>query len=64
MSEETTAWFHEDDFCQMELLPAESEAFTRRQMGEVEKFAATHRAEGGGWTGMYLREDSPANFRS
>ena len=50
-------YFHEDDYCQLEVLPLSAEQFCRREMGEIEEFAKEHR-EGPFYTDMYLREES------
>ena len=51
-------YFHEDDYCQLEVLPLSAEQFCRREMGEIEEFAEEHR-EGPFYTDIYLREESP-----
>ena len=55
-------YFHEDDYCQLEVLPLSAEQFCRREMGEIEEFAEEHR-EGPFYTDMYLREESPEPLR-
>lgn len=53
-------YFHEDEYCQQEILPASALDFCRNQLTEIDEFATEHQAPGGvGWTKMYLREDSP-----
>ena len=51
-------YFHEDDYCQLEVLPLSAEQFCRREMGEIEEFAKEHR-EGPFYTDIHLREESP-----
>lgn len=52
------AYFHEDDYCQTELLPIANYKHCRDQLGEIESFSAQHEAEFG-WTDMYFRPDAP-----
>jgi hypothetical protein len=53
-------YFHEDDYCQQEILPLAALDFCRNQITEIDAFATNHQAPGGiGWTEMYMREDSP-----
>lgn len=51
-------YFHEDDYCQVEILPVENLSFYKRQAREIEDFADEHR-EGVGFTDMYVREKKP-----
>ena len=51
-------YFHEDDYCQLELTPSENAAFCAKQMGEIEKFADEHKS-GVGWTDMFARTENP-----
>ena len=56
-------YFHEDDFCQIELVPAENWEYCAREMGNVSAFSAEHRApEGIGWTDVYLRNAEPVGL--
>ena len=57
MKDKSVPFFHEDDYCQKELLPRSVEALARRQMAEIATFAAAHEAPGGGWTEMYVRQE-------
>ena len=51
---------HEDDWGQIELLPASCAAWCAQEMGRLDAFAAEHEAPGGsGWTDMYVRQPSP-----
>ena len=53
-------YFHEDDYCQQELLPLSAMEFCGQQITEIDEFATAHKApDGVGWTEMYMREDSP-----
>ena len=49
---------HEDDYCQIELLPITNEPFCLKQTGEIDKFAEDHR-DGAGFTDMYVRQENP-----
>ena len=58
----TSIYFHEDDYCQLEILPAENHTFCSRQMGQINEFAEAHRS-GAGYTDMFVREDNPVSLR-
>ena len=51
-------YFHEDDYCQLEVLPLAARQFCLQEMGEIDAFAEEHR-EGPFYTDIYLREESP-----
>ncbi len=51
------AFFHEDDYCQWEILPLTSREFCVRQMGKIDDFGK-ERQTGSGFTDMFVREDS------
>jgi hypothetical protein len=52
------AFFHEDDYCQRELLPVDNLAFCLRQNAAIaEHSAATF--DGHGWKDVYVREERP-----
>lgn len=53
-----TAFFHEDDYFQWEILPLAAKAYCQKEMGLISDFAEEHRA-GAGYTAMYIRGDSP-----
>ena len=56
-------WFHEDDYCQIELLPRVAEAFARHEAEAIRVFADAHRAPGGvGWTDLYRQKQPPASM--
>src|SRR5262245_7306691 len=58
-------YFHEDDYCQQELLPREALPFAEVQVKEVDEFADAHRAPGGmGWTNIYMRKEPPVGFQT
>lgn len=49
-------YFHEDDYCQVQVLPERSYEKCCRELGLIDQFATDHALEGGGWSNMYLRE--------
>ena len=51
------AYFHEDDYCQTELLPIANHKHCRDQLGEIQSFSAQHETEFG-WTDMYVQTDA------
>ena len=53
-----TAYFHEDDYCQCEVLPLAAKAYCLHEMGEINDFSEEHREEAF-FTDIYLRGDSP-----
>jgi hypothetical protein len=58
-------YFHEDDYCQQELLPHEALAFAEAEIKKIGEFANSHRApDGAGWTDVYVRQKPPVNFRA
>jgi hypothetical protein len=58
-------YFHEDDYCQQELLPREALAFVESEIKKSDEFAAAHLAPGGiGWTDISVRQDPPTGFRA
>jgi hypothetical protein len=50
--------YHEDDYCQTQLLPIANHKHCRYQLGEIESFSSQHETEFG-WTDMYVRPDAP-----
>ena len=56
---------HEDDWGQIEVLPASCAAWCAEEMARIEAFAAEHRApDGSGWTDIYLRRPAPTPLAS
>lgn len=51
-------FFHEDDYCQIELLPLENLAFCLQQAGVIDAFRKEHWT-GAGWDAMHIREENP-----
>ncbi len=58
-----SAFFHEDDYCQVELLPASVRGHCLAEMGRIDEFANAHR-DGGGFTDMYVRGEPPVTLAS
>jgi hypothetical protein len=58
-------YFHEDDYCQQELLPREALPFAEAQVKQIAEFANAHRAAGDAdWTDVYVRQKPPVTFRA
>ncbi len=55
--------FHEDDYCQIELVAAENHGFCAHQMGLIDSFSEQHQS-GAGWTKMLVRSDNPSPLSS
>jgi hypothetical protein len=58
-------YFHEDDYCQQELLPRDALAYAEAEVKKIAEFADAHRApDDAGWTDMYVRPKPPVTFHS
>lgn len=58
-------YFHEDDYCQQQLLPHAALVQAQAQLENISEFASAHEAPGGvGWTDVYVREEGPVEFAS
>lgn len=58
-------YFHEDDYCQQQLLPRGATAHAEAEVKKIGEFADTHRASDGlGWTDIYVRENAPVELRT
>ncbi len=53
------AFFHEDDYCQREILPLSAKNYCLQQMGEINDFSQEHQSENGSFTDIFIRENSP-----
>lgn len=53
------AFFHEDDYCQREILPLTAKNFCLKQMGEINNFSQEHQLESGLFTDIFIRENTP-----
>ncbi len=58
-----SAYFHEDDYCQVELLPAAAHGYCLNEMARIDEFAMAHR-DGPGFTDVYMRGESPVALAS
>ncbi len=57
-------YFHEDDYCQQQLLPREAAAHAAAEVKKIDEFANAHEAPGGlGWTDIYVRQGAPVEIR-
>ncbi|HWM94363.1 MAG TPA: hypothetical protein VN493_26645 [Thermoanaerobaculia bacterium] len=59
----SSVFFHEDDYCQVEILPIAARAHCLAEMGHIEELADAHRS-GAGFTDIYLRGESPLPLAS
>jgi hypothetical protein len=56
-------YFHEDFYCQVELLPISALESSEGAMGDIDTFSDAH-GNGTGWTALYLRQDHSQHLRS
>jgi hypothetical protein len=55
----------EDEFGQIEVLPASAADWCAQQIGEIAAFSARHEVPGGmGWTDIYVRQPAPVRLGS
>ena len=54
-------YFHEDDYCQIEILPLSLWDYCIDEIKKIDEFAEVHKAEIG-WTDIYLRKDNPKSL--
>ena len=65
MPSDREIFFHEDDYCQQQLLPAAAAAYAQSELLKIGDFADRHRATGGaGWTDLYIRRETPPPLRT
>src|SRR5690349_13603993 len=57
-----TRYFHEDDYCQQELLPVDQWEHCAAELAKIGAFSEAHRVEHG-WSQMYLRGAPPRSLR-
>ena len=58
-------YFHEDDYCQQQLLPREAAAHAVAEVKKIGEFADAHQVPGElGWTDVYVRQEAPAEVRT
>lgn len=58
-----TAFFHEDDYGQIEVVPLSTLGHCLRQAGEIEEFSEKHRTEFG-WTDLYVRTEPQVTLQT
>jgi len=58
-----SAYFHEDDYCQVEVLPFAARKGCLAEMGRIDGFAEAHR-DGAGFTDIYVRAEPPLPLAS
>ncbi|MDE6678392.1 MAG: hypothetical protein K2K02_05060, partial [Ruminococcus sp.] len=55
-------YFHEDDYCQIEILPLSAKKFCLQQISEIFGFAEKHTEEYG-FSDIYIRNESPHSIQ-
>ena len=53
------AFYHEDDYCQKEILPLTATNYCINQMNEINDFSQEHQSECGGFSDIFIREETP-----
>jgi len=56
-----SVYFHEDDYCSIEILPEENLEFCLSQAGLIDEFSAAHKTEFG-YTDVFLRGKEPCSL--
>lgn len=57
-------YFHEDDYCQIEILPVQNYNYFKQEIDKINDFSEKHQvADGIGWTDMYIRNESPITLK-
>jgi len=57
-------YFHEDDYCQIELAPIENEEYIKQEIDAINSFSEQHKAPNGiGWTEMYMRKEPQCTLK-
>jgi hypothetical protein len=54
-------YFHEDDYCQIEILPLSLWNYCLDEMKKIDDFSESHKADIG-WTDIYLRQEKPESL--
>ncbi len=57
----TSIYFHEDDYCQIELVPRENEGFLIAQGAEIQR-SAEKNFDGYGYKGIHVRSEEPVSL--
>lgn len=52
-------FYHEDDYCQTEILPLTTKNFCLKQMEKIDDFSQEHQSESGGFSDIFIREETP-----
>jgi hypothetical protein len=52
-------YYHEDDYCGIELVPMDNEKFIKNEQDEIFNFAEEHRVSNGSFTDVYIRKEHP-----
>lgn len=53
-------FFHEDNYCQQQLLPGEIAEYVELELKRINDFSEEHRAPSGSeWTDVYVRKETP-----
>ncbi|WP_440948165.1 hypothetical protein ACSAZL_08020 [Methanosarcina sp. T3] len=56
-------YFHEDDYCQLEILPVQNYNYCKKEINNILNFSEEHKADNGiGWTDMYVRDENPTTL--
>jgi len=56
-------YFHEDDYCEQQLLPCDATAHAEAELQKIGEFSEIHRdPNGAGWTDIYVREEGALEF--
>jgi hypothetical protein len=56
-------YFHEDDYCQAEILPIGAWDHCQEQLKEIDEFSNAHESpDGMGWTDIYVRSEGPTEL--
>jgi hypothetical protein len=58
-----SAFFHEDDYCQVEVLPSAARGYCLAEMASIDEFSDAHR-DGAGFTDVYVRGEPPQPLAS
>lgn len=61
MDSPKSIYFHEDDYCQIEILPLSLWNYCIEEMKKIDEFSAAHQAQIG-WTDIYLRKENPKSL--
>lgn len=55
----SSIYFHEDDYCQLEILPVRNYNYCKQEIDKINDFSEKHQVTDGiDWTDMYIRNES------